>query len=88
VVSADADPSDGLLDVAVFHGMSRFQVIRHFLAVARGQERREPRIGQYRARRVEIVGTRRALAAHADGESIGVTPVVFEVRTGALRIFR
>jgi diacylglycerol kinase (ATP) len=88
VVSADADPTDGLLDVAVFHGMSRFDVIRHFLAVARGGERREQRIGQHRARRVEIAGTRRPLAAHADGESIGVTPVVFEVRPGALRVFR
>jgi YegS/Rv2252/BmrU family lipid kinase len=88
VVSADADPTDGLLDVAVFHGMTRFEVIRHFLAVSRGQKRREPRIRQYQARRVEIVGMRRALPAHADGESVGVTPVTFEVRPQALRIFR
>ena len=32
-VSADADPTDGLLDVAVFGGMSRLDVIRHFFAV-------------------------------------------------------
>lgn len=88
VVSADADPTDGLLDVAVFHGMTRFEVVRHFLAVARRRQRREPRIRQYRARRVEIVGTRRTLPAHADGESIGVTPVTFEVRQQALRVFR
>ena len=88
VVSADADPTDGVLDVAVFHGMSRFDVIRHFLAVARRKERREPRIGQHRAHRVEIVGLRRALPAHADGESIGVTPVAFEIRPKALRVFR
>jgi diacylglycerol kinase (ATP) len=87
-VSADADPTDGVLDVAIFHGMSRLQVIRHFLAVARRQPRTEPRIGQYQARRVAIEGTRRALPAHADGESIGLTPVVFEVRPGALRLFR
>jgi diacylglycerol kinase (ATP) len=87
-VSVEADPTDGLLDVAVFHGMSRFEVLRHFLAVARLRKRREPRIGQYRARRVEIVGTRRALPAHADGQSIGVTPVVIEVRPAALRVFR
>ncbi len=88
VVSADADPTDGILDVAVFHGMSRLEVIRHFLAVARRKGRHEPRIGQYRAQRVEIVGLRRALPAHADGESIGVTPVVFAVRPKALRVFR
>jgi diacylglycerol kinase (ATP) len=88
IVSADADPTDGSLDVAVFHGMTRVEVIRHFLAVARRRRRREPRIRQYRARRVEIVGTRRTLPAHADGESIGVTPVTFEVRQKALRVFR
>jgi diacylglycerol kinase family enzyme len=37
---------------------------------------------------VTIEGVRRALPAHADGTSIGVTPVTFEVRPKALRIFR
>jgi diacylglycerol kinase family enzyme len=63
-------------------------VVGYFLAVARRQQRREPRIKQYRARQVTIEGTRRALPAHADGVSIGVTPVTFEVRPRALRVFR
>ncbi|MDQ4034429.1 MAG: diacylglycerol kinase family lipid kinase [Chloroflexota bacterium] len=88
VVSAEADPTDGVFDVAVFHGMNRFQVIRHFIGVARRKPRREPRIRQYRAKRVKIEGARRALPAHADGVSIGFTPVTFEVRPGALRVFR
>jgi diacylglycerol kinase (ATP) len=87
-VSADADPRDGLLDVAVFHGMSRWEVLAHFGSVARRRPRREPRVAGYRAKRVEIEGTRRALPAHADGVSIGTTPVTFEVRPGALRLFR
>ena len=87
-VNAQADPTDGRFDVAVFEGMSRLDVIRYFLAVAQRQPRREPRIKQYRAERVTIEGTRRALPAHADGVSIGVTPVTFEVRPGALRVFR
>ena len=88
VVSEEADPTDGVFDVAVFHGMNRFHVIRHFIGVARRKPRREPRIRQYRAERVKIEGTRRALPAHADGVSIGFTPVTFEVRPGALRVFR
>jgi diacylglycerol kinase (ATP) len=88
VVSAEADPTDGLLDVAVFRGMTRFGVIRHFLAVTGRHRRWEPRIRQYRATRVTIEGTRRPLPAHADGISIGVTPVTLEVRPGALRVFR
>jgi diacylglycerol kinase (ATP) len=87
-ISADADPTDGLLDVAVFGGMSRWEVLRHFLSVARRRRRREPRIVGYRARQITIEGGRRALPAHADGVSIGATPVSFEVRPRALRLFR
>ena len=87
-VAGDADPTDGQLDVAVFGGMSRLEVLRHFLAVARRRPRREPRITALRAERVTIEGVRRALLAHADGVSIGSTPVTFEVRPGALRLFR
>lgn len=87
-VASEADPTDGELDVAVFHGMGRWEVLRHFLAIARRRPRREPRVGYYRGRRVTVEGVRRALPAHADGVSIGMTPVTFEVRPGALRIFR
>jgi diacylglycerol kinase (ATP) len=87
-VADEADPTDGLLTVTVFHGMSRWEVLRHFLVVARRRPRREPRVATYPARRVAIEGVRRALPAHADGVSIGFTPVVFEIRPRALRVFR
>lgn len=87
-IASEADPTDGVLDVSVFRGMSRLQVILYFLSVARRRRRREPRIEGYRARRVEIAGVRRALPAHADGVSVGMTPVIFEVRPKALRVFR
>jgi diacylglycerol kinase (ATP) len=87
-VAVDADPTDGLLTVSIFRGMSRWEVLRHFLAVARRRPRREPRVVSRSARRVTVTGLRRALPAHADGVSIGLTPVTFEVRPGALRIFR
>ena len=87
-ISANADPTDGVLDVAVFTGMSRLDVLLHFLAVARRRPQREARVSNYRGRRVVIEGRRRALPAHADGVIIGTTPVTFEVRPGALRLFR
>jgi diacylglycerol kinase family enzyme len=37
---------------------------------------------------VTVNGARRALPAHADGESVGVTPVTVEIRPRALRLFR
>lgn len=85
---ADADPADGLFDVALFSGMSELDVVRHFLAVARGRERKEPRIELQRGKRITVRGARRVLPVHADGRSIGITPVTFEVQPGALRVFR
>ena len=87
-ISPEADPTDGLLDVAIFRGMSRLEVLTHFLAVARRRPQSNPRVATRRARRVTIEGTRRALPAHADSISIGTTPVTIEVRPGALRLFR
>jgi diacylglycerol kinase family enzyme len=58
------------------------------VSVARRRPRREARIVGYTARRITIEGGRRALPAHADGVSIGYTPVTFEVRPRALRLFR
>jgi diacylglycerol kinase (ATP) len=87
-ISPDADPTDGLLDVAIFAGMGRWEVVRHLVAVARRRPQLEPRVEKHRGRRIAIEGRRRAVAAHADGVSIGVTPVVLEVRPGALRVFR
>jgi len=83
----DADPGDGLLDVVVFVRMGRFQVLRHFLRVARGRKVREPRVRTLRARQVVVGGLRHTLPAHADGRSIGVTPIAVKVRPGALRLF-
>ena len=87
-VGSGADPTDGVLDVVVFRGMGRWEVIRHFITVARRRPVREPRVVTYPARTVTIEGVRRALPAHADGVSIGVTPATFEVRPKALRVLR
>jgi diacylglycerol kinase (ATP) len=86
-LAPDADPADGRLNVVAFSGMGRLDVIRHYLAVARGRPRREPRVTYLTGQRIWVGGVRRILPAHADGRSIGVTPVAFAVRPAALRIF-
>ena len=86
-LAPEADPSDGMLDVVVFSGMTRWDVIRHFLAVARGRPRHEPRVNRVTARRIYVTGVRRTLPIHADGESMGTTPVAFAVMPGGVRIF-
>jgi diacylglycerol kinase (ATP) len=82
-----ADPSDGELDLVVFSGMSTTDVVVHYLAVARGRPRREPRVKHLTARRIEITGLRRLLPVHADGESLGMTPIAIGVHPTGLRIF-
>lgn len=86
-LAPDADPTDGRLTVAIFWRMSALRVLGHFLAVARRRPRHEPRVRLMEARRVTVGGLRGALPVHADGESMGVTPVTFEVRPAALRVF-
>ena len=87
-LAPEADPTDGVFSVALFGGMTQLEVVRHFLSVARRRPRREPRVEMRTARRVTVKGLRSALPAHADGEANGLTPVTFEVRPGALRVFR
>jgi diacylglycerol kinase (ATP) len=87
-IAPEADPTDGMLNVVVFSGMSRLDVLRHFAKVARHRPQREPRTNRLAARRVTVTGARRVLPAHADGQSVGTTPVTFGVDAGALRVFR
>lgn len=84
-VAPDADPADGLLDLVVFSDMGRLDVIRHFLAVARGRPRREPRVRYLSARHIRVEGDS-PLPVHVDGEPLGTTPVAFAIRPAALRI--
>jgi diacylglycerol kinase (ATP) len=87
-VAPEADPTDGQLNLVVFSGMSELDMLRHFIAVVGHRPRREPRTNRLTARRVTVTGVRRVLPAHADGQSIGTTPVTFGVDPGALRVFR
>ena len=87
-LAPEVDPTDGLFNVAVFSRMTQFGVLRHFLSVARHRRRPDPRVQVHRARTITVKGLRGALPAHADGEAIGLSPVTFEMRPGALRVFR
>lgn len=87
-LSPRADPTDGELDVAIFNRMTVFQILGHFLAVARHKVEHEPRIRHRRAKEIRVDAVRGALPVHADGVSAGTTPVTISVQPDALRIFR
>lgn len=87
-LAPEADPQDGLLDVAIFAGMRRIDVLVHFVRVARHRPVREPRMIRRRATEVRVEGPRRQHPVHVDGRSVGSTPATFRVDPGALRLFR
>ena len=87
-LTPDADPQDGLFDVAIFAGMSRLDVILHFVRVARHREAREPRVLIRRTAELSIEGKRSQPPVHVDGRLVGTTPATFRVDPGALRLFR
>lgn len=87
-IAADADVTDGQMEVSIFSRMSTWATIRHFLSVARGRHRYEPRIRRLRAHRIAIEARRRALPTHVDGRPLGPTPITFEAIQGGLRVYR
>lgn len=87
-IAPDARIDDGLLDVVIFRGTSILRTLVHLAAVAGGRYLPPPPSARtLRVRRVRV-GTRRPrpLPVHADGDPVGVTPVVFEVASAALRV--
>jgi YegS/Rv2252/BmrU family lipid kinase len=84
-VAPDAVLDDGLFDVIVFSRFSRLELLRHFGAIANGRRRYTPKTRTYRSARVRVEGVH-PLPCRADALDLGVTPVEFVVRPGALRV--
>jgi diacylglycerol kinase (ATP) len=84
-VSPDATPDDGLLDVVIFSRFSRTELIRHFASIAFGRRRYTAKTATYRTSWVRIEGVH-PLPCRADGHDLGLTPVEYVVRPGALRV--
>jgi YegS/Rv2252/BmrU family lipid kinase len=81
-IGPDADPHDGLVDVAVLRSPD---VWRAAAAVARLVTRRGSRRQFERAREVRVDADP-PLPVHFDGDVVGTTPLVARVRPSALRV--
>ncbi|MBA3235622.1 MAG: diacylglycerol kinase family lipid kinase, partial [Chloroflexi bacterium] len=84
-VAPAARLDDGLFDVSVFRGFSKWELIRHLRAIAFGRRRYSPRVSTYRSARVRITSVH-PLPCRIDSHDLGTTPVDFRVRPGALRV--
>jgi len=89
VIAPSASVEDGLMDLVVVGNVSRWEFLRALPRVFRGTHLQHPKVTYLQGRRVELTGPE-PLPLLADGETIGMTPAVFEVlpRALALRVPR
>jgi diacylglycerol kinase (ATP) len=80
-----ADPTDGLLDIAVVGAVPRRELLRVFPRLAKGTHVSHPAVTMYRAKRLSLASA--DLVSFADGERMEPLPVTVECVPGALRIF-
>lgn len=75
--------NDGLLDVCVIRGDNALSALSRILAILGRRQGYDPAIQYYRARQVTVVA-KPPLPVQVDGDTIGMTPMTFEVAPGAL----
>lgn len=80
-----ADPTDGLLDLTAIKKISKLDVIRHVKKLYDGSFVQLPQVNTYRGKSFRINGTRE-LFLETDGESLGHSPLDFEVLPQALNV--
>ncbi len=84
-VAPDARWDDGRLTVRVFEGVTVPAQLWYSLRIARHRLPTRPRGQAFRAQRVRVTAEL-PLAVHADGRSIGTTPMTFEAQQAALQV--
>jgi len=84
-LAPEARMDDGLLDVVLFEGFSRWGLLFHYLRRIGGRSAPNRGIRTYRAPTVRV-RARHPLAVRADADDLGWTPVEVGLRPGALRV--
>jgi diacylglycerol kinase (ATP) len=80
-----ASYTDGVLDVCIVHGISRFEFLRTFPKVYSGRHIFHPGVSMLQGKEVKI-SSGSSMLAHGDGEVIGETPIDISLRKEALQI--
>jgi diacylglycerol kinase (ATP) len=84
-VAPDAVIDDGLLTVSIFRNFSKWELVRHFWSISRGQYHYSPKIETYRVKEVRVT-SKANLPVHIDGHAIGEVPVTLKVVQQALPV--
>jgi YegS/Rv2252/BmrU family lipid kinase len=87
MLTPDAAPDDGMLDVVTVSGLTRFGIVRELPRIHSGGHVLNPKVRIARGRkvRIETFAQEDSLLIEADGNVRGRTPVDFRVLPSALR---
>ena len=83
-ITEGAELDDGLLDVVVFHPVSKPDLVRTFPKLFRGTHTSHPAYEHHRVREVTIAAP--GIVAYADGERLGPLPVTVTAVPSALSV--
>jgi diacylglycerol kinase (ATP) len=84
-VAPEAVLDDNVLTINIFRNFSKWELLRHFWSISRGQYRYSPKIETYSAAEVRL-SSRAELPFHVDGQPIGMLPVTFKSMRSALKV--
>jgi diacylglycerol kinase family enzyme len=84
-VAPEASMQDGLLDIAVYPGFSKTELLGYYAAVMDGGYSGDGKVQHYQARKLKVK-TSPKLEIMADGVALGKGTVTIKVRKGALRV--
>jgi YegS/Rv2252/BmrU family lipid kinase len=80
-----AVPDDGILDVTIIKGMGKIEIILNLKILYNGKILNHPKVEGHKCKNV-IVRSDSVLYAEADGESLGHTPVEFNIIPASINI--
>lgn len=78
-------PDDGLLDITIIKEMGKFEIIRNLKILYDGTILTHPKVDGYKCKNIRV-SSGSLLYAEADGETLGHTPVEFNIIPDAVKI--
>ena len=85
-IAPGADPTDGLIDVAIIGDIGRVEALRLFPSVYRGGHARHPKFTLRQGRHVRVESDRADVPTHVDGTVTGVAPLEARVVPRAVTV--
>lgn len=84
-VAPNASMDDGLLTLSIFRDFSKWELLRHFWSISKGQYNYSPKIETYRAAEIRLT-SKAKLPVHIDGHPLGELPVRFKSIKHSLKV--